>query len=413
MWNRRRGGCITNEFIEGVNEFLDFAFSQTDFVSEDKIRCPCRACKNKRFHSRDDVTYHLYSKGFTQYYDRWTAHGEPMVSEFVGETSNSFSERQESVIPIPCPYRTMVMDAFGGQFDENVGPNFDFGMTQEIEEPPNEEASKFFKILQDADEPLYQGCTSHSRLSAMSQLLNCKSEFNMSEACYDRLMSIMKSFLPEGEKLEPNFYRTKKMMKNLGLGYEKIDACENNCILYYKKTADLTSCPACGHPRFKPKTNNGGRKKNIPYKILRYLPLTPRLQRLYMSSKTAEHMIWHIKSRNPEVVAHPADSEAWKHFNDVHPSFSLDPRNVRLGLCTNGFNPFGHSATPYSCWPVLITVYNLPPNMCMKDAYVFLSLIIPGPKSPCKEIDVFLRPLIDELKMLWTEGVMTYDVSRK
>jgi hypothetical protein len=31
----------------------------------------------------------------------------------------------------------------------------------------------------------------------------------------------------------------------------------------------------------------------MAYKILRYFPITPRLQKLFMSPKTVEHMIWH------------------------------------------------------------------------------------------------------------------------
>jgi hypothetical protein len=37
-----------------------------------------------------------------------------------------------------------------------------------------------------------------------------------------------------------------------------------------------------------------------------------------------------------------------------------------------------------------------------------MSLLIPGPKSPGKEFDVFLEPLIEELLELW-KGVSTYD----
>lgn len=39
-----------------------------------------------------------------------------------------------------------------------------------------------------------------------------------------------------------------------------------------------------------------------------------------------------------------------------------------------------------------------------------LSLVIPGPKSPGKDMDVFLRPLVEELKQLWHTGVRTKDV---
>ncbi|KAL5570264.1 hypothetical protein UlMin_026839 [Ulmus minor] len=66
----------------------------------------------------------------------------------------------------------------------------------------------------------------------------------------------------------------------------------------------------------------------------------------------------------------------------------------------------------YSCWPVMLVVYNLPPSLCMKDEFTFLSMLIPGPKQPRNDIDIYLQPLIDELQELWN-GVYTYDASTK
>ncbi|KAL0537434.1 hypothetical protein IC582_026412 [Cucumis melo] len=60
-------------------------------------------------------------------------------------------------------------------------------------------------------------------------------------------------------------------------------------------------------------------------------------------------------------------------------------------------------------WPVVLLPYNLPPWKCMKETNFFMSLLIPGPKSPGRKIDVYLQPLIEELKDLWTFGVRTYD----
>ena len=44
---------------------------------------------------------------------------------------------------------------------------------------------------------------------------------------------------------------------------------------------------------------------------------------------------------------------------------------------------------------------------------MFLTDIIPGPESIGKNINIYLRPLIDELKTLWYTGVQTYDQSLK
>ncbi|GKU98662.1 hypothetical protein SLEP1_g11635 [Rubroshorea leprosula] len=74
-----------------------------------------------------------------------------------------------------------------------------------------------------------------------------------------------------------------------------------------------------------------------------------------MSRNTVEHMTWHLKCReDADEVIHSAGSEAWKHFDETHPTFVDEPRNVKLGLYTDGFNPFGYSATPYSCWPLVV-----------------------------------------------------------
>ena len=86
---------------------------------------------------------------------------------------------------------------------------------------------------------------------------------------------------------------------------------------------------------------------------------------------------------------------------------------MRLGLCTECFQPFGQSGQQYSSWPIIVTPYNLPLWMCMKEAYLFLYIIILGPNNPKNKIDVFLQPLIAELKQIWKVGIQTYDVSRK
>ncbi|KAL6213985.1 hypothetical protein ACLB2K_013423 [Fragaria x ananassa] len=47
----------------------------------------------------------------------------------------------------------------------------------------------------------------------------------------------------------------------------------------------------------------------------------------------------------------------------------------------------------------------------MKQPYIYLSVLIDGPQAPGDKIDVYLQPLIEELKELWEEGVPTFDTS--
>ncbi|KAK5793846.1 hypothetical protein PVK06_035006 [Gossypium arboreum] len=124
-------------------------------------------------------------------------------------------------------------------------------------------------------------------------------------------------------------------------------------------------------------------------------------------------MMWHHDQRTDDgLLRHPVDSLAWKSFDNKFPSFASDPRSVRLGLASDGFNPFKIMSTSYSTWPVVLVPYNLPPWLCMKQSSLILSMIIPGEKGPGNDIDIYLQRLIEELKQLWA-GVETYDVLRK
>ncbi|XP_074341900.1 uncharacterized protein LOC141679297 [Apium graveolens] len=137
-----------------------------------------------------------------------------------------------------------------------------------------------------------------------------------------------------------------------------------------------------------------------------------RLQRLFMAKTTTKAMRWHHDRIVVEgELSHPADGDEWKQFDRRFHRFSKEIRNVRLGLSTDGFDPFRDKHTKeYTVWPVVVVVYNLPPSMCTKAPYMFMPLLIPGPTDPTKDLHVYLRLLIDELKVLWHTGVETYDM---
>ena len=186
-----------------------------------------------------------------------------------------------------------------------------------------------------------------------------------------------------------SFYEMKKLLRSLGLAVEKIDCCRLGCMIFWGDDVELMSCKFCNQSRFKP-ANSNRKQKLVPWKRMYYFPITPRLQRLYSSDVTESHMRWHYEhEQTDEVMNHPSDAVAWKHFDDIHPDFASDSRNVRLGFSTDGFQPFGKSGQQYSSCPIILIPYNFPPRMCMKEAYMFLTVIVPGPKNPKQGIDVF------------------------
>jgi hypothetical protein len=126
------------------------------------------------------------------------------------------------------------------------------------------------------------------------------------------------------------------------------------------------------------------------------------------------HMRWHKEGiqENDELMVHSSDGDACKALDTFDPNFEAKPRNVQIGLATDGFTPFDQMASSYSCWPIFVIPYNLPPSLCIKHEFIFLCLIIPGPDHPGKKLNVMLKPLIEELKELW-KGVQAYGVFKK
>ena len=99
-------------------------------------------------------------------------------------------------------------------------------------------------------------------------------------------------------------------------------------------------------------------------------------------------------------MSHPSHGNEWGSFNQKHKIFAADPRNIRLGLSLDGFNPFGHQSATYSMWPVLVIPYNMPPNVYPEESNYMMALLIPGPISPGKDFDLFMEPLVEELQQL-------------
>ncbi|XP_065623713.1 uncharacterized protein LOC136065019 [Quercus suber] len=381
-------GRLSHPYIEEVNAFINFARVVVD-LSGNIIR-PCIHCGNCYRQSLNTVHIHLPHRGIMQSYINWYNHGEPHVlNENIHDNKMSDGDHMDGI------------DALVG--DRIKG------------EPRNatedEEVRHFDKLEEDAKRELYPGCTDYSILKFVIEMLNVKVMTNLSNKGLDMMLELLTKVLPKGNLVPRSTYEAKKILRDLGMSYEHIDACKNDCALFWKENINLDKCPVCEVPRYKDTRAQG---KMIPHKVLRYFPLTPRLRRLYMSSQRAKDMRWYIDKRVDDgIMRHPADSEEWKEFDLQHPNFALKPRNVRLGLATDGFNPFGNMNNNYSMWPVILIPYNLPPWLVMKEPYFMLSLLILSPHQPGNEIDIYLKPLVDELKELWEEGVETYDAYNK
>nr|XP_009792400.1 PREDICTED: uncharacterized protein LOC104239463 [Nicotiana sylvestris] len=326
---------LGNAYKLGVESFLDFAFTR---LSEARvIRCPCIKCCNTFSGTREMVKSHLIVHGIIQNYTFWYHHGEKL-----GEPQSTPEDVEDDDIE-----EADGEDEIHGIL-RDLYPDFDVDNTNTdgddfLEMKPNLEAKKFYRLLKDFEQPLYQN-SKVSKLSTMVKLLHIKSIGRWSHESFTMLLKMLKEdLLPDESNLPDSYYEAKKIIRDLGLSYRKIDACKNNCMLYWKDDKFLESCKVCGASRWKEDKHSGETKfksgKKIAHKILRYFPLKPRLQRLFMSSKISSLMTCHHDKRvNDGIMRHPADSMAWKKFDELHQSFADEPRNVRLGLASVVFN---------------------------------------------------------------------------
>jgi hypothetical protein len=58
---------------------------------------------------------------------------------------------------------------------------------------------------------------------------------------------------------------------------------------------------------------------------------------------------------------------------------------------------------------VILTIYNLPPWLMQKQKYILLTILVSRPTQPRVDMDVFLEPLMEHMKILWEMGVQMLD----
>ncbi|XP_019172859.1 PREDICTED: uncharacterized protein LOC109168299 [Ipomoea nil] len=230
MYTRIRNGLLTEEFLAGLETFIQFATSQHSWMDGERIKCPCnqRKCQNTKYLDVPTVKYHLAKYGFVSDYYVWRFHGEYNVNldvdQDVGGPSQVASEEASNA------YHTMVMDAAGPEFN-----------VDEIEESPNPEAQKFYDMLKAADQELWPGSNKHSQLSLVARLMSLKSENHISEKCFNQFTELLKEVVPEDNLVPDNFYETKRLLRGMGLPVQKIDCCKNNCMIYWESDIDMTT----------------------------------------------------------------------------------------------------------------------------------------------------------------------------
>jgi len=251
-------------------------------------------------------------------------HCERTVSGIAGSYSNlEIADATSGSTEQGGDMHTMLRDAFS-MLDVREDINCE---TQAINEEAAEgDALKYYELLKKKDKPLHGG-TKHSKLSATVHLYNLKCVGGISNTIFSALLEFIIQLMPAcDETLPVNTYEAKKFLSNMGLWYEKISACRNDCMLFWKGNKELDSCTVFGQSKWKDQIHldedgepiSSSKKHSV--KVLRWFPLIPQLQRLFISKHIAPYIRWHAEGRTKDgVLKHPANDKAWKSFDLLHP----------------------------------------------------------------------------------------------
>ena len=126
-------------------------------MDRNKLRCLCLKYHNLKFCVRDKMVLHLYYKGFDEYYAVWTSHDE------------TYGPIEESLEDDINPYKRLVVEELGLEF-QKLQPNVEITHKEgyDVHESPNTHTEKFYSLLKAVDEPLWEGCRKHTKLSTLS-----------------------------------------------------------------------------------------------------------------------------------------------------------------------------------------------------------------------------------------------------
>ena len=139
------------------------------------------------------------------------------------------------------------------------------------------ERPKFARVLEDAKKALSPG-SSHSKFSFLVRMLYVKSRYRINNTGFSTMLRLISDGYPQSD-LPKSYDESKKYLRELGLAYENIHVCKNNCVLFRKDKEKLNVCPVCKESRWQDETGT----KRVPHKVLRHFPIIPRFKRIFAS----------------------------------------------------------------------------------------------------------------------------------
>jgi hypothetical protein len=192
------------------------------------------------------------------------------------------------------------------------------------------------------------------------------------------------------------------------------DCCPGSCIAYTGEYVDDEECPECGEARYRTQPSGGASK---PRRQFCYLPLIPRLQRFFANKTCVEELSYRENYEfNPDAISDVFDSEHYQTLcktpvtvdgDKLKHNYFSDKRDIAFTTCLDAYLLYKRKRGGPSATPILVQLYNLPPEIRTHLDRLLCVGIIPGPKGP-KRLETFLDPFDDECATL-AKGVRTFD----
>lgn len=284
------------------------------------------------------------------------------------------------------------------------------------------------------------------------------------ELITDALVDELTATVLDSSKYKPGdgraFYSI--IQKRTGFTVRRFDCCRRSCVSF-AKYPDLDYCPRCGESRwesdryddetsvqlvdddaFSSSTENGDHDQEVqrPTKAMAndediesqpgidktaektqpskkrkrkaakthvYFPIQHRLL-LWYTSRYLSCLMTTYKRKAAALQRKGVITDFWNaeiYEELVNDGKFLDDRELAFCCGFDGTKAFRIRKNRF-VWPIILTCINFPPEMRFKRRNVIVVGVVPGPNGP-KEPDSFLKPMIDEFKLLSDREVRTWD----
>jgi hypothetical protein len=161
--------------------------------------------------SEYEMSAHLAKKGFISNYLVWHQHGE---------------------------VQPPVADKSDGNDDEDwmdyMVPDINRGYNLESTDPPPE-VQNFYRLLVILEEKVHDS-TDVTVLQVVTRLMAMKSKYNFSNQCYNNVVKLIIDLILLKHNMSKDLYQSKKIVSDLSVNYEKIDACEKIACCFGRST---------------------------------------------------------------------------------------------------------------------------------------------------------------------------------